>query len=133
MKDKVRSPRRTPRSTGSRSNKMTTRDAILNLLRSGPKTSWELTQEAKTSRYGGRIMELRRMGYDIRHSIHSLLRADGEAVVQHVYELVSEPGAIKADSTRRRSAAKLHDGTSQKSAAKGRDGSRTKSAQGKLF
>ena len=112
---------------------MTTRDTILNLLRSGPKTSWELTQLAKTSRYGGRIMELRRMGYDIRHSIHSLLRADGETIVQHVYELVSEPGAIKADSTRRRSAAKLHDGTSQKSAAKGRDGSRTKSAQGKLF
>src|SRR3990167_7844894 len=91
MKDKVRSPRRTPRSTGSRSNKMTTRDAILNLLRSGPKTSWELTQGAKTSRYGGRIMELRRRGYDIRHSIHTLLRADGETVIQHVYELVSEP------------------------------------------
>jgi len=70
---------------------MTTREVILNLLRSGPKTSWELTQGAKTSRYGGRIMELRRKGYDIRHSIHSLLRADGETVVQHVYELVSEP------------------------------------------
>ena len=124
---------------------MTTRDAILNLLRSGPKTSWELTQLAKTSRYGGRIMELRRKGYDIRHSIHSLLRADGETIVQHVYELVSEPGAIKADSTRRRSAATTSDRTnsmsaameadraSDKSAAKTRDGTRTKSAQGKLF
>ena len=70
---------------------MTTRDIILSFLRSGPKTSWELTEGAKTSRYGGRIMELRRMGYDIQHSIHSFRRADGEAIVQHVYELISEP------------------------------------------
>lgn len=70
---------------------MTTRETILSLLRSGPKTSWELTEGAKTSRYGGRIMELRRMGYDIQHSIRSFKRADGEAVVQHVYELISEP------------------------------------------
>lgn len=70
---------------------MTTRETILNLLRSGPKTSWELTEGAKTSRYGGRIMELRRMGYDIRHSIRTFRRAGGEVIVQHVYELVSEP------------------------------------------
>ena len=100
---------------------MTTRDAILNLLRSGPKTSWELTQLAKTSRYGGRIMELRRRGYDIRHSIHSLLREDGETVVQHVYELISEPGAKKPDRTKKGSVAKT------------RDGARTKSGQGRLF
>ena len=70
---------------------MTTRDTILSLLRSGPKTSWELTEGAKTSRYGGRIMELRRIGYDIQHSIRSFKRTDGEAIVHHVYELISEP------------------------------------------
>ena len=124
---------------------MTTRDMILNLLRSGPKTSWELTQLAKTSRYGGRIMELRRMGYDIRHSIHSLLRSDGEAIVQHIYELVSEPEAIQSDRAKVRSAANPIDHTNPKSAttltdnsrkasaAKTRDGSRTKSDQGRLF
>ena len=116
-------------------NKMTTRDTILSLLRSGPKTSWELTEGAKTSRYGGRIMELRRMGYDIQHSIRTFRRADGEAVVQHVYELVSEPEAILLDRTKKESAAKLSDKTRPESAAKTRDQSRTKSEakQGRLF
>jgi len=118
---------------------MTTRDIILNLLRSGPKTSWELTQLAKTSRYGGRIMELRRKGYDIRHSIHSLLRADGETVVQHIYELVSEPGANDFDSTKPASVATLTDDSRKASAAMIDDGSNTESVpnskamQGRLF
>jgi len=118
---------------------MTTRDTILNLLRSGPKTSWELTQGAKTSRYGGRIMELRRMGYDIRHSIHSLLRADGETIIQHIYELVSEPEAILSDRAKVRSAANPIDHTNAKSAAIINDRSNlesvpnSKAAQGRLF
>ena len=69
---------------------MTTRDAILNLLRSGPKTSWELCQGAKTSRYGGRIFELRKMGYVIQ--IKARITAMGERIiVQKIYRLVSEP------------------------------------------
>lgn len=69
---------------------MTTRDTILNLLRSGPKTSWELCQGAKTSRYGGRIFELRKMGYVIKFVTRMSIRGD-RAVIQRIYRLVSEP------------------------------------------
>ncbi len=73
---------------------MTTRDIILNLLRSGPKTSWELCQGAKTSRYGGRIFELRKMGYGIQ--INTRITTIGEmVVVQKIYRLVYEPPILK--------------------------------------
>ena len=70
--------------------KQSKKKQILDLLRAGPKTSWELTQMAKTARYGGRIMELRVEGYEIIHEMRRLERTDG-VVVQHIYRLISEP------------------------------------------
>ena len=69
---------------------MNKRELILNLLRECPRTNWELCQLAKTARYGGRIFELRRAGYEITE----------ERIERAVfrYTLVAEPEPIKIES-----------------------------------
>ena len=68
---------------------MNKREIILNLLRERPRTNWELCQLAKTARYGGRIFELRKAGYEISE----------ERIERGIfrYTLVAEPGPIKIE------------------------------------
>lgn len=73
---------------------MTKRDIILDLLRSGPKTSWELCQGAKTSRYGGRIFELRKMGYVIQIQVRVTTMGE-RTIVQKIYRLIYEPPVLR--------------------------------------
>ena len=72
---------------------MTKREIILDMLRGGPRTSWQLCEGAKTARYGGRIFELRAMGYVIEITPAITVVGD-KKVQQKIYTLISEPRAI---------------------------------------
>ena len=72
---------------------MTSRDRILAVLRSGPKTSWQLCQMAKTADYRRRIYELRQIGYEI--TVKKVVeKIENKVVVHHLWTLIAEPKPV---------------------------------------